>query len=154
MVWYFGCPRRRLRAVFPAARESVRTNPGSENLCVYSTPPAVNFMSHRSLQKGASRGMITPLWAGADAGTRTPNLMITRHLLCRLSYIGLTAPVRNPRFIGAGRMRGVALCSHPPWASLSASPCRNRGQADSRNRFHRWWIGCYGLSLTANVFPA
>ena len=53
---------------------------------------------------------------GADAGIRTPNLMITRHLLCRLSYIGLSA--------GAGSLSDL----NPPGglsqtANVSAAPC-------------------------------
>lgn len=116
--WYFGCPS------FRAVRESLQNRPGSEILCVYSTPPAVNFMPHRSPQKGASRGMITPLWAGADGRDRTAYLGITSSPLCLVSYIGITAPVRNPRFIGAG---------------LSVPGCQEGGV-----RF----------PLTVNVFPA
>ena len=57
---------------------------------------------------------------GADAGIRTPNLMITRHLLCRLSYIGLSAGVGSLSDLnppgGLSQTANVlaALCWMPP----------------------------------------
>ena len=53
--------------------------------------------------------------AKADAGIRTPNLAITNRLLYLLSYIGITAPDRKPRIIGADlsfqavRKRGMGM---------------------------------------------
>ena len=58
---------------------------------------------------------------GADAGIRTPNLMITRHLLCRLSYIGLSAGVDSLSALNPpGGLRCAAKRYQPIFAACRA----------------------------------
>src|SRR5690606_22595945 len=89
--------------------------------------PNVGFVGHRrrglnarstvrcgalNLQGGRSLALPESCWrplcaGGADGGTRTRNLPLTRRTLCQLSYVGVSArsysPVAKGGRLGAGR---------------------------------------------------
>ena len=60
-----------------------------------------------------------PGHGGADAGTRTPNLPLTRRTLCQLSYAGMCSHRRRPTRHAPAEVDSVTA-SAPPVASPDA----------------------------------